>query len=171
MEHSRLFKIFRVLSKQEIRLLHKFVRSPFHNQRTDVIQLFDYFRQHIDTITPNVFDKEVVFSALFPNESYVEKKIRYTMSFLYQTIKDFLAIRAFQQKKIATQMETVRTFRRKGVPSLFQQEWKVTQQLLTKSPQRNQQFYYQSFELENEQYLFSTMILNWGASDPIHAMN
>ena len=156
MKDSRLLEIFRQLSAKEIRALEKFVNSPFHNQRKDVVALYQYLRQFSQHPTKMALQKEAAFPFIFPNESFSEKKIRYTMSFLYQAIKDFLAIQEFKSNVIDNQIALVKSFRKKGVTRLFQQELKATAVLLEKSALRNQTYYFQNYVLENERYLFTT---------------
>ena len=156
MKDSRLLEIFQQLSSKEIRVLEKFVNSPFHNQRPDVILLYNYLRQFVQNPAKIMLQKEAVFPRIFPNEPFSEKKIRYTMSFLYQTIKDFLAIQEFQINPINSQIAVVQAFRKKGVGKLFEQELKTSTTLLKKSPLRNQTYYFQNYLLQNERYLFTT---------------
>jgi len=140
---------------KDSRLLIIFQQS-FHNQRKDVILLFKYLRHWRQNEGAGSLDKPKVFLHIFPNTSYDEKKIRYTMSFLYQLIKDFLAIQNFQANKIDQQVAVIQSFRKKGINKLFEQELKLTTTLLEKSPLRNQDYYFQNYRLQNEQYLHTT---------------
>ena len=156
MKDSRLFAIFQRLTKKEIRALDKFVRSPFHNQRQDVIALFKYLRSLPHPINDSLLKKEVVFSHVFPNELYVEKKIRYTISFLYQVIKEFLAIQNFRANKVLSEIAIMQTYRKKDIPQLFEQSFQTVTQLLEKSNWRQEDFHFQNYLLQNERYLFTT---------------
>ena len=42
MKKSQLIDVIRTLAKSEIREFRKWLLSPVHNQREDVVQLFDY---------------------------------------------------------------------------------------------------------------------------------
>lgn len=155
MTDSRLLIIFQQLSTKEIRALDKFVQSPFHNQRKDVLLLFQYLRHWRKNETTTSILKPAVYPHIFPKAPYEEKKIRYTMSFLYQSIKDFLAIQIFQSTKIDQQIAVIQAFRKKGVNKLFEQELKLTTTLLEKSSLRHQDYYFQNYRLQNERYLYS----------------
>ena len=156
MEDSRLLIIFQQLSRKEIRALDKFVHSPYHNQREDVLLLFQYLKQWQQNSTNHSVDKPTVFPYVFPQSPYDEKKIRYTMSFLYQLIKDFLAIQSFKTNKIDQQVAVIQSFRKKGVNKLFEQELKTTSTLLEKSTLRHEDYYFQNYRLQNERYLYTT---------------
>ena len=45
MENTRLLQLLRTFSDTEIRGLKKFVRSPFFNQRREVIDLLDFLEK------------------------------------------------------------------------------------------------------------------------------
>ncbi len=90
MHRSQLIQILHTLSKKEIRDLKKWLRSPFHNQREDVIDLFDYCftRDYLEREEKLV--KEVVFEKIFPNEEYDDAKIRQTIYFFTKSLEAFL---------------------------------------------------------------------------------
>ncbi|MEM1123212.1 MAG: hypothetical protein AAGJ18_22415 [Bacteroidota bacterium] len=155
MQDSRLLEIFQQLTKKEIRALGKFVHSPYHNQRKDVIALFDYLRLTDWTNNPELSTRKKAFQYVFPNQPFKEKQIRYTISFLFQIIKEFLAIQHFKSNTTNVQIATIQSFRQKGSERLFQQQWKNTAQLLEKSPLRNQTYFYQKYLLESERYQFT----------------
>lgn len=154
MKDSRLLEIFQNLDKKELRDLGKFVRSPFHNQRKDVIDLFSYLLKW--TKNPNLaVSKVAVFPILFPDEPFDEKKIRYTMSFLYQAIKNFLAVKALESDAVGHQLAVVSAFRQKGLERLFGQEFRIAEKMLQQQPFRHQHFYLQNYHLQNEKYRFT----------------
>lgn len=99
---SILLKYFKNLTKRERRELSKFVRSPFHNQREEVIRLFDYLDEHFDnpsvwketingnTIVIPIFKKEKVYKAIFEQkQDFNDAHIRATMSQLANLIKEY----------------------------------------------------------------------------------
>ena len=60
------------MTVRDRRALRQFVRSPFHNTREDVVQLFDYLDNNWDNPKRD-FTKEAVFKAVF-NVEFKEKK-------------------------------------------------------------------------------------------------
>ena len=155
MKNSRLIEIFQNLDKKELRELGKFVRSPFHNQRADVILLFDYLLKFVKSKNSMSIEKEVVYPFLYKNEMYSEKKIRYTISFLYQIIKDFLAYQEFTLDKVNQQIFLLKSLRKKNTERLFEQEFKSAEGNLDKQPLRNQHFHFQRFLLQEEKYSYA----------------
>ena len=104
MQKSRLIEVLKTFSKKDIRDCRKFIHSPIHNQRKDVVDLFEYLTPLIPFPKKAAIQKEKVFQKIFIGELYREKKISYTISFLYNCIKSYLAYQEFAQNKVGSQI-------------------------------------------------------------------
>ncbi len=154
MDNSRLLELFLCLSKKEIRDLRKFVNSPFHNQRSDVIQLFEYLVKYAYGSKVDQLDKRLVFKFLYPKTAYQEKKMRYAMSFLYKSIQAFLSHQAYLTDPLLSQKALLQAMRQKGRNRLFETSLKTTQEELKGQAYRHPNFHLQAFLMQEEQYLF-----------------
>lgn len=88
---SKLIGLFYKLSGYERAALRRWVQSPYHNRRGDVIALFNYL-QEADPMEPSQLHREKIFAAVYTNEIFDEPRLRYAMSFLVQVIEDFLVV-------------------------------------------------------------------------------
>lgn len=154
MNNSRLLELFLCLSKKEIRDLRKFVNSPYHNQREDVIELFEYLARYTQPSKGHKLDKKLVFNSLYPQEVYLEKKMRYVMSFLYKSIQAFLSHKAYQEDALLSQKALLQALRQKGRNRLFETSLKTAEEGLTAQTYRHPNFHLQAFLVQEEQYLF-----------------
>ncbi|MCB0580797.1 MAG: hypothetical protein KDD10_15985, partial [Phaeodactylibacter sp.] len=82
MESSHLVVILQTFSAKEVRSLRKWLNSPVHNQREDVVQLFEYLMAGAHLTEEKFLRKERVFSRVFPDEPFDDAKLRQTMHFL-----------------------------------------------------------------------------------------
>ncbi len=155
MQKSRLLELFKSLNKTEVKKLRKWVRSPFFNQRQDVILLFDYLEKNRPLEKTARLHREFIFSKIFPNEKYDEKKIGYAQSFLLTEIKKFIAYEEFTKNEIQPQIHLTRNLRRRGLNRLFESEWKIVNTLLEQQPIRNSDYHFFNFQLQNEQYEYT----------------
>jgi hypothetical protein len=89
MYDSQLLQYFSALTTSDRRDMRKFVRSPYHNQREDVVRLFEYIDTHIEK-GQSKLKKEVAFERIFPNTPFDLKQLNYTMSFLTKVLEAFL---------------------------------------------------------------------------------
>lgn len=156
MKDSRLLEIFLCLNKKEVRELRKFVNSPFHNQREDVIQLFEYLSRYVRNSQHISLEKENIFRHLFPGEAFDEKKIRYTMSFLFKAVETFLAYQAFTADPFLSQKASLQAIRKKGANRLFDKAYAIALENLEKQTFRHQEYHLQQFQLQQEWYLFKS---------------
>lgn len=152
MQNSILVQVFRSLNKKEIRELRKFVRSPFFNQREDVIQLFDFLADHSEASAEKL-EKTKVFPHIFPEGgAYDDSQMRYAMSFLLDAIRQYLAYREMNSDEVFTQIHLIRALRKKSLDSLFEKEWAGALALQEKQPYRNVRYHYHNYLLYQEHY-------------------
>ena len=158
MNKSRLVELFKTLSKVEVKKLRKWVRSPFFNQRKDVILLFDYLDKNRPLEKRKLLGRQYVFSKIFPNENYNEKKIGYAQTFLMAEIKKFITYQEFTADEIRPQIYLTRNLRKRGLNRHFESEWNTTNETLENQPIRNAEYHFYNFELQNEQYEYTNSL-------------
>lgn len=92
---SKLLKIYLSLSKEEHRLLSKWIASPIANVHEDVRKFISFLdsRKAFSAVT---LQKSRAFSYLYPkNRVYDDLRLRHVMSLCTQTLEDFLAYSYF----------------------------------------------------------------------------
>jgi len=110
MKKSSLVSILKQLSKRDWRAFRKFVKSPYYNQRTDVVLLFDYLDRAIHFLQPIDMNREKVFSKVY-SEEFDEKKLRHTTSHLLKILKKYLIQIEFENDDFQTQQYLFKSFR------------------------------------------------------------
>ncbi len=104
---SKLWKLCQSLSTKEIHQLDKFLRSPYFNKRSDVIDLFAFL---IKCRPADLSDEEQVFRSIWPSKSFCKKDLTYTMSFLVDLILQYFAheqLKGNRIKKLQAYAEVV----------------------------------------------------------------
>lgn len=147
MYQSRLVEVFRSLDKKELRGLEKFVKSPFFNQRDDVIALFEYLRKRYPFRNNKGLGREEIFRFLHPDAPYEEKNLGYTFSFLFKAIKSFLAWQEFNADPVAEQIALCRALRKKGVKRIFDSEIKLAEKMQQEQQLRNSKYHFQQYQI------------------------
>jgi inhibitor of KinA sporulation pathway (predicted exonuclease) len=154
MTDSHLAAILRTLSKKEERELRKWLRSPVHNQREDVVQLFEYLMAGAHLQEEKFLKKERVFAKLFSDEPYEDAKIRQVMHFLLRCVEEFLIYQEQQSDEVRARMALASVFRQRKLDRAFQKTVKSVEGLQEKAPFRNEQFLRNEYLLQIERYLF-----------------
>lgn len=155
MRSSKLARLFFALSKTEHRALKKFVRSPYYNKRTDIVDLLDYFIK-IDPTDYKALQKEAVYAKVFPKENYSSEKLDYAMSFLLKSIEQFLVEQRSSRDLLKVQIAMVQEYRRLGLQKHFSKAFRQAQKTHLGHAHRDTRFHRYDFRLEVEQYEFES---------------
>ncbi len=151
MNNSSLFFVFLSLSPKERRDFELFVRSPYINRRDEVSRLYEFMVENI-TISESALTKEKAWKYVFPNEKYDDKKMRYTMSFLLQALRQFLIYREVEEDLVQSQVLLCRSLRQRRLSKLFESEIHKTMELQEKQPYRNTLYHYNNYKIQFESY-------------------
>ncbi len=102
MSSNKLIVLLNALSKQERSRLRKFLCSPYFNERTDIVELFDALREHSCTSekTLNAPHKRAIWEKLYPNRPYDDLSLRRLFSDLNQLAQRFLVAEMRRQNPI-----------------------------------------------------------------------
>ena len=151
MQKSNLILFLKRLEKRDWREFRKFVRSPYFNQRNDVVRMFEYLDEAINFLPPMALHRVKVFSKTYPKETFDEKKLRHTTSALLKILKKYFVHAELENDTIQTQQYLFKSFRRKGLDVFFEKELKVSQSILEKEPFRDSNFYLKKYEIGMEE--------------------
>ncbi len=154
MYNSQLVETLQSLSSKELKLFDKYVCSPIHNSRQDVIDLFKYLWKKLEEASLYKLEKEIVFQKIYPNEAYTEKKIRYTMSFLFKVLKSFLSYLEYTNDPIDKQILLSRALKKRGLYRIYQQEIQKCNKELKQQTLRNIDYHHKNYQLAYEQFDF-----------------
>lgn len=151
MQKSRLFIVLSSLKKRDIREIRKILRSPFHNQREDIVQLFDLLVKQIGREGQG-FSKEKIFKKLFGSELYDDRKMRHTMSFLFKVIRDYLVLEEMAEEPLNRELYLTKALRKRGLDKEFNKTLSDVRQNHQKLALRNIDYHYYNYLLNLEQY-------------------
>ena len=154
MKKSKLLDVFLSISNKEIKEISLFIRSPFYNRRQTVVDLFDFLVENKD-LPEGALSKEKAWKYVFPNQEYEDSKMRYTMSFLLQVLKEYLINQEFKKDKTYSHILLCRALRHRGIDNLFEKEMGATIDWQEKQSFRDAHFHYNNYLLgiERETYL------------------
>jgi len=130
MNKSRLIGVLKSLSKWEMQRLEKYLASPYHNTRSDVVQLYKHIafalRENVEAALDKKYTYEKLFpNQLFPNQVYHGVNMRLVMSALLQCTERFLAIEQYRQDDTAESIYLARTYRQRKLSKSFRQAIKT----------------------------------------------
>jgi len=89
MQSSKLVSILKQFDVQEWKALRRFVDSPFFNRRPKLLVLLDLVKKAAPQWSSRKLDKAYIYSKLFPNEVYVEKRLVEMRNALVKLIEQY----------------------------------------------------------------------------------
>lgn len=135
MKNSKLFQVLSTLSVVELRAFRKFLQSPLHNQRKDVLNLFNQLIPYINK--KEGIEKSVLQQQLFPKQVLEIEKFDLLISYLYRLLQDFLAWKEWQADKIEVGLAFTQSIKKRGLTNLAQTNLSKLQNNLQKQPYRS----------------------------------
>jgi len=99
MVKGKAVDILRALSPQEFKEFGKFVRSPFFNENTKLIQLYELMKKHYPHFSKRTFTKQNLYQRLFPGREYSDGTIRKLLSELHRLGEEYLINLSFAGKR------------------------------------------------------------------------
>lgn len=140
------------LNETEIKSFRLWLDSPFFNNRQDLILLYGWI---VDCKKKNIaFSKSEAFQHIYPSQKYNDQQLRLIMSYLLKLLRQFLIWQSLQENEIDQQVYLLGSLRKRGLEKAFNKQWKKTAQIIEKQPNRNQNYYYNHYQIQLENYAF-----------------
>jgi hypothetical protein len=140
MHNSKITRFLKCLSKAEIREFGKFVRSPYHNNRKDVIRFYDALIKYYPDFTEGHATKENLFKKLYPAQKYRSEVIVLLSSYLFNLGRDFMAISDFMENEFLHRYHYLNSIDKHRADSLFESEYKNTAEFMNGMKMDNDYF-------------------------------
>ncbi len=99
MQKSKLINYLITFSDDEWKQFPLFAQSNFLVKRKGIIELFNILRTNINKLDSPDINKAYIYAKLYPDVPYDDKKIRYLMNHLTQSIEYFLVLEELNKNK------------------------------------------------------------------------
>jgi hypothetical protein len=156
MRNSHLISVLSTLTKKETRDLKKWLASPIHNQRDDVLLLFGYLMAGNHLYEEKYLQKERIFSKLFPGEPFNDARLRQTQHFLLKSVEEFLIYQELREDQVRSKLALATVYRKRKLEKGFQKTMKSAESEQEEFPHRNEAFFHNAYLLHQEKYYFQS---------------
>ena len=89
MYKSKLIQLLQILNKEEKEAFLKWVNSPAHLSHKETQKLIKLLLKK-RKLTPFTTNNQRIFSQLFPNKNYDDRKLKHLMSYAVKTLENFI---------------------------------------------------------------------------------
>lgn len=115
MNDSRIIRLLKSFSEDEIKSFGKFIVSPFLKPARNTFDLYSYVIRFYPGFESPKLKKENVFKKLFPGESYNERKLINLMSDLTKAAENFIAVVSFLQDDTDFQLKLCKGYKERNM--------------------------------------------------------
>ncbi|MFN0015992.1 MAG: hypothetical protein ACKVU2_15720 [Saprospiraceae bacterium] len=153
MQKSVLAEIVRSLSRKEIREINKWLQSPAHNQREDVVRLFDFLIKNLpDATQDEAMEKKRAWKAVFPGEVYDDARMRQVMYFLLKAVEEYLVFTDSMEDQSKYLGALTKIYRVRKLDKAYRQSHRLGRDYLEKQPLRNGYYLMNAYFFDLEEY-------------------
>lgn len=150
MENSNLIKILKSLNKNEFREFGKFIRSPFFNNRSEVVRFYDAIRVYYPDFNHKEFIPEYIFSRVYEKKKYSDSLMRKLSSLLSNYTLDYIAVKKFKSNSLDYNTKLLEELSKKKLDSMFEKKARQTY-IALESSKHNLPYYYYKMRYSNIQ--------------------
>ncbi|MEQ8705524.1 MAG: hypothetical protein RIC19_16475 [Phaeodactylibacter sp.] len=130
MQKNKVIVALGKLSAEETARFRDFVASPFYNKRAELLELLDYLMSFAPDFSYAELKKSDVFQAIFPEEPYDDKQLRYHLSWLNKLLEQFWLVRRQEQEEAHNLSLLMEVLSEQGLEKHYRQQDRKLQQLL-----------------------------------------
>lgn len=153
-KNSQVIAIVKTLDKSEIREFRKWLQSPVHNQREDVVQLFEYLVAGNHLYEDKFLEKERIFRKIFGKEAYNDAKLRQTNHFLSKCLEEYLCYKEWQKDEIRNRILLIAQLRKRKLSKNFSRSLNSLENAQREQPFRNDRYLRNEYLIQNEIFNF-----------------
>lgn len=116
MKDSRLVKLLKTFTEEELNSFVKFIDSPFLKPKRDISGLFKYLKENLPDGRVDNLEKKIVFKRVFTEEKYNQKKLVNHTFDLTKAAEDFLTYSTLKEDKLEFQINLGKAYLGKHLP-------------------------------------------------------
>jgi len=158
MQKSRLIEILQTFSKKEFRELKKWLHSPAHNQRQDVIALYEYLVKNDRLEKVETLAKEKVFPIIYPKEQFDDAKMRQVMHFMFKAVESYLVYAKLEQEDIQVKLSLLNIYRQRKLGKNFSKTQRDIAAYFDNVVHNDEDNFYNNYLFQKEVYEYNSII-------------
>jgi len=157
MHNTKLIKLLRCFSTDDLKKFLEFVRSPFYNKNKKIIRLAEFILKKQIGASIQGFDEETVFKKLFPGEKYEYQKIKNLISDLLHLAFNYLRAKPVYFTEFIPEINLTVNLRSLKALDLHEKALATAEKKLDSSKTRDGVYLYNKFLLSDERQILNTI--------------
>ena len=144
---SNLILFLKNFTKEEMREFAKFVNSPFHNNRSEVILFFDELKKFYPEFNSSELSKENIFTKLYPKQKYKDDVIRRLASNLFKLGEEYGSYKVFNENFFEKEKSLLKYYASKNADKFFWKQSDTIEKYMKEQPLRDAEYFHKLSEL------------------------
>ncbi len=133
MKVNQLSFILQTLSKSEFSQFGNFIKSPYFNNRSEVIRFYESIKKYYPDFNFSVKVRESVFQEVYPGKKFSDVLMRKLFSLTANYLIEFIAVNSFRENKLEFNVKVIDKLRERQIPHLFEKRSGQLSRLLESS--------------------------------------
>lgn len=154
MKKTMLIELLSSLTRKEMGDFNDYVRSPFFNKNQSLIKLCNYLKLYHPDFSNEAIEKKKVFSAIFPGIKFNDGFMRTLIFGLSNLAEDFLSYTRYKNSYYKDKSFLLYELNDRQLNRTLEKNVKSITRNLEREVIRDNEYYYDKYNLENEKYLY-----------------
>ncbi|MFZ1322965.1 MAG: hypothetical protein WAT71_15515 [Ignavibacteria bacterium] len=142
---SNLIKVISTFSKKELSEFEKFVSSPYFNNQSTLVRLFNELKNYYPEFNSVEFTKENLFSKINPDKKYSDTLFRKYLSNLTKLSEDYLVCVDIKSNNDRRQTSLLDQYEKRILYPMFEKLSTQIDEKIDIEEITNESFYYKNF--------------------------
>ncbi len=153
---SKAIELVKTFNEEEFREFGLFVRSPYFNKEKIQVKFYDTIQKYYPGFSGRNFEKEKIFSRLYPGKKYNDGVMRNILSTTLSLAEDFLSVHRLQKDGIQYRYNIAAELNARRQNKLYEKEASSIDSILENEKIKDAEYFYKKFLLANEKRRFHT---------------
>ncbi|MDQ3019926.1 MAG: hypothetical protein M3R36_05055 [Bacteroidota bacterium] len=169
MVKSKVFDVFKGLTKEELKKFSDYLRSPLFNKRKVILELFNVYKNYYPDFSDKNLTKEKVFSKICPGKKYNDEILRNLNSILLKHAEDFLSYVNYSNDSLTVKKHLLSEINRRKILKIFEKNFEESRRILESSEEKDLNFFYYEYDLFLQKDIYNSIIINFSKDDIVRS--
>lgn len=130
---SIIFEVLASFNKTEFSEFGRYLRSPYYNNRSEVVRLYDTLKAYHPKFSSKSLTKENLFIYIYPGKEYNDVLMRKVVSLTVNHAVNYLAVKGAEDNVLEFNIRALDKLREKKLNKLFEKKDKAIIKMFTSS--------------------------------------
>ena len=149
---NRALRLLRTFDRSDKLQFRRFIRSPFHNSKTQLAEVFDALKKLNPDFADSGLDRERLFYTVLPDQSFDSTTVSRWLSELGQLIEAYFVVRRATTRDLIRETLLTEALQERNIYDLFCKQLTKAQTLLDNQSIRDDQYGLHCFLLNNAHF-------------------